>query len=616
MAKSFKKSPEHIALEDKAYELFRECYDFSAPHFLKAEKLLNEYECTIDPKEWATLSDIYLPQLFIMVEQELPFLLEYLLPESNSFEFLPTEEALDSDLIRSAERYLDFVIHNQIGLRGKIVPTLKDLIRMEVGYGMVEEKFVTPLTRANKQIRADGETVVNEIDLVKDDPKRQLDYEHVPFGNVFPLGEGASPDTCRHCVIQYVTPRKLRQMEALDKKRVEEIEGYEKQFSVSADDIIDEARHNGLDASKFGYATVNSRLRGDTGNFQDHTRFLHNEAKVPIVKVFDDTEHTWLANGRHIIFHREDESGLRSDLIRFSACPDTDHWFPFGRAAAGAGVRRSANTLVNAIFDMMNYGLNPQRIVNTSALRDAHNVPRNQPHATYEAMGDPNKVVSFLSPPPLPGEAGQLFNIATDINSQVNGQPAALNGTGGAGLVRGGVNAFESLMQGPLGRQKFAGAIVEVMGLKPLYETLLIKSQGLMDTEVEFVVPMEGRKNDNDRSTEMLSIRPEDFRHVFSLRLNLAAKKRDSAMDTVNRLAIADRLINDPTTDQDALREYIVGDKTLADKLKASDEQIQQNLEMQQKQAEMQAGAQQQEQPQGLLEQGAAGIVANQQEAM
>lgn len=86
------KSEEHKALEQKAEELFQRCYDFTAQHFEIAEKLSMEYGCVINPDEWATLSDIYLPQLFVMVEQELPFLMEYLLPESNSFEFLPTRK--------------------------------------------------------------------------------------------------------------------------------------------------------------------------------------------------------------------------------------------------------------------------------------------------------------------------------------------------------------------------------------------------------------------------------------------------------------------------------------------------------------------------------------------
>jgi hypothetical protein len=166
-----------------------------------------------------------------------------------------------------------------------------------------------------------------------------------------------------------------------------------------------------------------------------------------------------------------------------------------------------------------------------------------------------------------------------DTLAQVLGQPQQLQGTGGAGLVRGGINAMESLFQNVDARQKLMLAIQETGYVTDLVErTMLISQVIIPKSGISFVTKNQARNAET--TFEQVTIQPEDLRHTWDFKLNLQARGRNAAGDASINMAKADRLLqNENYSAQKVLEEYVVGDPDLNDRLLATEEEKQANIQ-------------------------------------
>lgn len=576
-------------IRERAREAYNLAYDYTAPHFVEIQKLLNAYKGKVDRNKWPTLSNIINPHHFTYVQQELPFLIEYLFPDGDFLELTPVEEAMEGATVRSVERYYEHVIRDVMKLKKNAFNAIQDAVKTNVGYLMVEPIYVNPMTKVTRTGRVGNDIAAQSVGIERSQKTRvQLSASYVPIGQVFPMGDGETPENGQHVVVRFRTAEELRNLKLSDDLRVKN--GEDKTFHADVEELLEDAKDGNLDSSYHSLSSIILNMRKDINQASkapDKKR-THTEPLVPVVEVYLRNEHIWLANGDKVIRHIKDDSGLLSPLVKFTPCKDSGEWFPYGKAQAGESLSRGINVFNNAIMDLMNYSLAPARVVNTAQMKDGQ-VPKHGPHVTYRILnGDARQAVSFTTPPQLPQGAFEMSNVLANSYDQTKGQPAQLQGQGAAGLVRGGSAAFESLMATPHGRMKLAGALLEMDGLEETVERVITYSAAVIDDVESFVVTRGAESGDGfaEREYEMMKVRPEDLRNVFRMSLNLREKMRNSTADVSFKMAMLNVLSQDPRIDQDGLLEWVIGDRRLVDNLKATPQQIQENLQLMQAQQE------------------------------
>jgi len=76
-------------------EMFKWAYTESSGDLSRLQEFQNMYDNKVDDSYWPTISKIPIPALFTMVERSLPNAMQYLFPEDNFVELLPTNDAVD-----------------------------------------------------------------------------------------------------------------------------------------------------------------------------------------------------------------------------------------------------------------------------------------------------------------------------------------------------------------------------------------------------------------------------------------------------------------------------------------------------------------------------------------
>ena len=187
----------------------------------------------------------------------------------------------------------------------------------------------------------------------------------------------------------------------------------------------------------------------------------------------------------------------------------------------------------------------------------------------------------------MPNGLLNFGEVMQDFYHQTVGQPRALQGQGSAGLVRGGASAFESLLQSPMGREKFTGQMIEMGWLEDVVHRTI--------SYLQIISPSEGMRfiqNSTDLSGnpmfEEKTVTINDLRNSWDLRINLRSKMKNSVAETSIRLMEYDRLSQDPTVNQDALKAETFGESKMR-RITATREEQQENL---QRQAAMQQASQ------------------------
>ena len=568
----------------KLKDSYRIAYEFCAPHWVRAQRLLNTYENIIDKRNWPTFSEIPIPLFFMTVEQALPFQMDYLFPDEPFIELTPKSPDIDYERVRNVEGLLEDIIKHNMRLKYKGLPTIKDALKMGGGYGYVEAVSTTPVSQVLKQATIDGIPVVTSYDMEAGNRQMTVDYRYLSMGQVLPIGDGHDIDsTSVVFMVDFINENALREMYERDAELPED----QRVMRGNVDEIVRKARTGKLDANLMPSYAIIARLAGKQMVQADRqNKSLKNvPAIIPVVKAFYDREHYWLANGEDLIFQYESDYQLKKPIVYAKPWPDSDKFFTTGIPGITEDLNMGVNVFYNAVMDIMQGYLHPTRIINTELLQNPNNIPEHEPYGVIRVYGDPGKVVSYPEPPPLPGGMMGLGDIMQDFFFQATGQPRAMQGNASAGVVRGGLGAFESLLQTPLGREKLVGAILEMGWLDEVVGRVISLSQSLIgDSGASFMQRnMDEGKNVTYNEIEVTQ---RDLRQSYDFKINLRAKMRNSLSELGMRQALYDRLRQDPTVSKDSLREYLIGDRALARRLKATPAEVEQNLEQMRMQME------------------------------
>ena len=575
--------------------IFKVAYEFCIPHWIRAQRHADMYENKIDRNNWPTLSEIALPLFYNTIEQGMPFMMEYLFPEEAFIELVPLEEAVDYGSVRKAERFLEHRVRHTVRLKKRAVTTLRDALKYGAGYGAVVPKIIYPATRVDRTAMAGGVPVgrVNSVEALS--ATTVTSYRPVGFGEVLPIGDGSDIDSNSVVLwVDFIPEAELRGMYKADMMKQPE----DRVFVRNPDEIIEEARRYQLDNSLYPSSAIIAKLAGKIQHEQ--VRQNRNQKGVPatiaVIKVMHHDRHVWIANGTTVIHERRSgsqEVPLKRELVMAKPWPDSDKFFNSGLAGIAEDISYGVNVFYNAIMDLLQYYLAPARVVNTRMLTSGQEIPRHEPYVTYRANGDASKVVHYPDPPPFPAGLLNFGDVLQEFYAQTTGQPRAMQGQGSPGLMRGGLAAFETLLQSPMGREKFAGQVLEMSWLEDTLDRIMIMEQILIPQDGTTMV--EKQQSASGTVFEEARVTQDDLRHAYQLRTNLRAKMRNAISEHSLRAMRYDRGFNNPRVNQDALWEDFVGSRVLADRLRATPQEYEENLramQMREQQASMPPGEQ------------------------
>jgi hypothetical protein len=607
---------ENEQLVDRITTLFQQAYRNVIVDWEKAQRYADKYDRVIDYGDWNTMSELVIPTSYIAVEVMMPTLVNYLFPKTGrTLSLIPRHEALPIESVEAVEEWLEDLIRWKTRFRQEGYLTLKDCVKLGTGYGIIEPKSITTDASFLKIAQQAGEVLGQERVMGLSEPQLVESYRYAPFGSVIPMPGGYDPDNCPGLFfLDFKTDYELNAMYQAELALPEE----QRVYMGDPGKIIQDAIDGKTDGSIFPVRNIMANIAGYETPPSEVTRIMNSlagqksgQVLVPILCAEFPGEHVWLANGKTIMYHQKGQfNSLKSRVVKASGSPDSGRWFTPGIIEPGEDLDSGINTFYNALLDILTYYLHPARIINKRALVDQNEAPNHEPWGDIMINGDPKQAVSHVPPPPLPGGMMSFGDILQQFNAQTKGQPLAQQGVGGAGVVRGGIGAFESMLQGSFARDKLFGATVQTGWMEASVIRFLSLTQQLTTWEGRSSI-VQDIDEAGKRKFRELRVTPDEVRHSYDVRVDLDSKYLNEGAEEAMRLQKFGLLRNDPFTRPRAAREWLLGSKEEASRLlysEAEAEQIAQEirqLAVQQMSQELAARELQQMQAEGGPEGGA-----------
>ena len=542
---------------DEMMARFEHGYDTALPQFIKFERLQQAYDNYIDSASWPTISEIGFPVAYTSVEEQLPLAMKYLFPK-NRFINLTPSAMMEPSAVQRIENDLRYTIRTKMSAEVATLPSIKDCFKLGVGYGLIDTVTITPPAVRNN-ILAQGSNVIQKIPQMSlGKPVKVPVYKYISPSNVIPMPGGANvdgPNSAAHFVIDIKTEAEFR---SLYEEKDSEGNPY---FKGSPDDIVKEARHLNFDSRAIDVDLIYKVAGYDLAATNQSDRKI--PVSIPIVKCYFPHQEVWIANGTTLIWEVKDKyQTLMSDLIKWSASPDGDRWYPMSMSEASERLNAGINVWYNGMIDLSMYMMNPTRVINSDKIDHPDDVARG-PRSDIKVRGNVQDAVSYLDLPSFPNQLFDMGGVIERFHGNANATQRSVK-DGQAGLVRGGTNALEALMSSSTGRQFLAAIVLKTGALKPLVEKTLIKKQLLVDQSGESFI-----ERDVDPDTGALifnknSVTLEEYRNVFQVELDMPEARINSGASMAERQGFFDRAKQDPTLfDKRKLYELLSEDDQL-----------------------------------------------------
>ncbi len=539
---------------DELMARFDYAFRIALDYFERMERIARAYGNKISTVNWPTISEISIPLTFMSVEEQLPFAMKYLFPDNQWIELIPTQ-AMPLEKVRPIEEDLRYTLMEEMHLYDGAHRSIKDCYKYAVGYGIIDTEWITPEQRMIYEMLMDGERIASEPQIVPGKPVQQCVYEYIPPVCVVPMPDGANVErpnkASGHFVLRVKSESELRDMYDKAEKAGSPMKG-------DVEKILKEARSLNFDSRMMPLEHLARLSIFDLAEINDADKRL--PVVVPILCWYGDHHHAWIANGTTIIYEQKNTyQSMRSDLIKWSAWPDGDEWFPMGVTEASERLAWGVNVWYNGLIDLAMYHMNPSRVINTDVIDTSQGVGRG-PRSDIEASGRADQAISYLNLPEFPQQLFVMGDALQSFHSQANAQHSTVR-NGQAGLVRGGTNALETLLSTSTGRQMLASIALKTGGVKPTVEKTLIKRQLIADKQGRSFVQTQYNGDTGDREFNEINVTLDDLRHVFRVKLNMPASRLNSAAQFAERAGFFDRAMqNKALFDMPALYEFLSED--------------------------------------------------------
>jgi len=561
------------SLTEDMMRRFDEAYAAVEGPFQRMQNAQATYDNVIETSRWPTTSEMAIPYMFTSVEKQLAPTMEYLFQDVNPIDLTPHGRVMPRDVVQEIENNIWYTSRTEMNLQLSMIPSLRDTYKFGVGYAMIDTMVVSP-PEAVTVFTGSREGLADQSRQLRiGKPTTQIFYDYIPACNVIPMPDGAEVDgpnrASGHFVLKNYTETEFRSLYENDDNGI---------MKGNPQEIIDLAKSGSYD-TRMVSSDILAKISGMDLNISNSgTGDL--PTIIPVLKGFFENEHIWIALGYTTIYHRKDAvQTMRSDLIKLSAWPDSNRWFPLHPIEAAQDLSLGSNIWHNAMFDLAQYHMNPTRVINTRMIDgDKTDIPRG-PGADVNVTGAAGDAVSYLRNPDFPQALFGLASTLDTVRGDVMGQPATV-GQGAPGLVRGGANALESLLSETTGRQLLASTILRLGGFKSIFEKILLKRQMLIaDDGEKWIAPATDPATGEEFYAEH-TVTLEDMRSVFHMNINLESVSLNSAIDFQERMAIHNATESAPAIfDQRARWEELIGNTDKARKMMLPEDVVKQNAE-------------------------------------
>lgn len=573
-----------IEFVDYIQSYFKQAYLYATPYLERKDMIQRAFDGIIDSDTWATMSEINIPLLRTAVLQAVPFIMDYLFPDSKFVELVPRDANVSFDQVQKVEQVLEDMLINKMKIKRACTLISQDAVKFGCGYGEVRRVMTSQPTRELVRFFENGEQKSETTRMNISAPTEQLDLRWIPYECVIPTPDGDMPDECT-CVFHMDTMKEdqFRAMFAEDSAMPSD----QRILSGSVEEIIKRTRTEAIDAGYFPIWFIATHMTGDNTEISrlrrmsTITRLVQGYDKhkapvvVPILKCYFRNEHVWLANGDTVIYHvKGGIQTMQCPVIKANASIDGGNWYAQSDVSASKDLSDGIITFKNALMDLLTLHLHPTTVYDERAISQPNKMPDIEPYSKIGVFGKVGESISYLKPPDVGQAVFAIGGMLEQDHSASNGQPLNLGGQGTAGLMRGGSGAFESLLQSVNGRQEMLGALLEMDLMEPVIMHTLLHMQMMDKEEFSFT----GRKDKEFfRTTATMS----EIRNAFDVRLNLRGKMRgginEQSMAIARYLQV---LRGNPYVDPKAALETVVTDPVLMDRLWATPEQVKSNIEM------------------------------------
>ncbi len=521
---------------DDLMECFRWCYDEARPHFERMDRVQKTYGNKVDTVKWPTISEISWPLTFTAIEEQLPFALERLFPSNKRFELIPYQQ-MDAERVERVEDDLYYTITSIMKITQAAQPSVKDCFKYAVGYGIVDTQVVTPpaLIETTVFSSATESTKVKRIGLGQ--PRKEPCYRYISPVQIIPTPDGANIEGPNKASGHFFLDL-YHEDDFMDLYNpIDTLDGKKVLMKGDPKKIIDDARKMTFDSRLMPIDILERLSQKDISTTNNGDKRM--PVQVPVLKCYFEHEQIWIANGTELIWWIKDKyQTLRSDIVKWSAWPDGNEWFPLGITEASERLAWGVNVWYNGLVDLAMYMMNPTRVINTR-LVDDQNIGRG-PRSDIKANGDASQAVSYLSLPQFPQQLLSMGDILSQGYAHANAQTRNVQ-QGMAGMVRGGANALEMMMSSQTGRQYLAVMMMQTGGYLPVIEKTLIKKQLLTGDEGSKIIKIDYDENTKKRKFVEQSITVEDLRSLYRVEVNVPEQKFNDMQELNKRVTYFDR---------------------------------------------------------------------------
>jgi hypothetical protein len=501
-------------------------------------ELQNSYDNRINPDVWPTDSQIPTAQHFVAVEEALGPAMDMCFPESNGLQLIPEDVEVAGEQVQASEWALWTMINYKMQLRTTALRSLKDCFKCGVGYGIVEPFTFTPDTEAIVHTGGKKTRI-----MVQGKPQTSIRYRYISPTRIVPYPEGTDfdgPDAAP--MVFFYDPHPMHEIEAL-------YEGngpIEKEEMLSSLARVKELSSTFLQSGVTDFVSYWQKFSGRRAVTRGIGQPETAPVKVPIIKVYEQPGTvTWIVpsgNGEGEIILRRESDGvnkLRSGLVKWSAWPDGDRWFPMSQPEADRVRSLAYDQWLNFFFDMMSRTKDARLVVNKSAL-DPEQRRLDDTGPIFTQGGPARDAAAYLESPRIDPSLPQVGDVLDRLGAKIRGTQDFMQ----KNYTRGGTGAFNDLLNQMQARQRLSALILETGALTQVYEHVLGYMQQLVP-ETGYTLTRPVYDQDQRRTLlERKTITSEDLRHGYAVVLDTGERRMLGGMADQERLNIWTTLID------------------------------------------------------------------------
>lgn len=532
---------------DEYMEIFKQAYAESSSDRRRMVEMQKMFDNVVDESTWPTTAKLSIPMMFSFVMKNIPHTWQAMFPQSNWARLMPAEEEIDIEQLKNSEFALNYTLKRRMRLNYKAYPAVLDSYKFAVGFGIVEPCLVTPMrSYLNKIYNENREEVASARVIGAAAPKRSVRFRYIVPGQIVVTKDGTGFNGDDRVSVPFFVDQ---YSEAGFRDLVA---GDDRMKGVPVDKIIEEARKNVFDARTPIVNTVASLAGVSIRN----TTTKGFPVRIPVVKVYAEKRHIWIANGTTRILDVESDEVMRCPLMKATSSQDGQRFYPMGIAEACQKPWFGYNIYVSGLYDILNYALTP--LLAYDKTKAGTSVPERGGNGMIGTYGPVRDSIAYLSPPQIGADVFSVGDRMLSMIDDVTNKGASMQ----AGMVRGGGFALADLMKSTYGQQVMGDTFMALGFLQPCVDHTIALMQELITDGADKFILRDYNPQTEEEYIKEITVTEDDLMHSYDVELNLKDIEGSSAMAMSTKQAEFDRLSKSEFADQyEVLADYLGDDE-------------------------------------------------------